>query len=82
MFPYCIKHQILKEFPLALSSKGPCKLKTTRCNQATLKNLTLMQAEVVKQVQAGHRQNSEDKRIGGALTWHGCFCTFHALAFA
>ena len=75
MFPYCIKHQILKEFPLALSSKGPCKLKTTRCNQATLKNLTLMQAEVVKQAQAGHRQNSEDKRTGGALTWHCWVCS-------
>ena len=70
MFPYCIKHQILKEFPLALSSKARCKLKTTRRNQVTVRFLTLMQAEVVKQAQAGHRQNSEDKRTGGALTWH------------
>ena len=34
-----------------------------------------MQAEVVKQVQAGHRQNSEDKRTGGALTWHCWVCS-------
>ena len=50
-------------------------LKTSRYNQATVRNLTLMQAEVVKQVQAGHRQNSEDKRTGGALTWHCWVCT-------
>ena len=49
-------------------------LKTSRYNQATVRNLTLMQAEVVKQVQAGHRQNSEDKRTGGALTWHCWVC--------